>query len=705
MISLVCLFVAGQAAAATSDGDRTGPVTKVVNLIKDMQAQLAKEQEEDEEVYEKVSCWCKVNDKTKTDAIAAAGTKITDLTAAIEEGSAASAHLNSDIKSLVAEIAKSQAALDKATGIRRKELSEFNGEEKDVLQSIGALKSAVTVLSKHTSFVQIPSTELLNIAVMMQWQLHKHGDILKESMTPSQRKMIAGFVQAPSDYFDAEPTFKQSYAPQSGQVLGILKQMLESFEDNLSQSQKEELLSQAAHEDLKNAKNSEIKAGEDQRDKKVQDLANTDEKVAQDKQDLEDTRNTLSADQKFLMNLKTTCKLTDEEWAERQKARQIEQEACSEALSILTADSAQDQFSKTLGFTQMAETRNKAAKMLSAAAARFHDPKLVTLADRIRNDALNRVEAAIDGKLEDPILPEMSGRKQLATIAMKSRLDNFVKVNEAMGGMIKDLNTQIAEDVKTKDFCNDALHKNEMAQALKARDIEELEAKIADLTSLVSQLAKDISELEASMAEMKVQMKRAGEDRELENSDFQATVADQRQTVKLLQQALEVLKGVYAKKFIQTNDTHKHAGPPPPTGFKAYKKQDGGVMGMIQDIIADSETLEKDCIKAEGDAQKAYESFVKDTNAALEVAQRSHTDKSAEKALAEADKVAATKAHDAATSEQEQNMAENADLHKSCDFLLQNFDLRQSTMSQEIEAIEQAKAVINGAAGFLQTKQ
>jgi len=693
MVSLVWLFAAVQAATVAIDEDKNHPVTKVVNLIKDMQAQLAKEQKEDEEVYEKVSCWCTVNDKAKTSAIAGAEGKISDLTAAIEEGTASSARLNGEIKSLEGEIAKSQAALDKATGIRQKELGEFNGEEKDVLQSIGALKSAVTVLSKHTSFVQIPSNDLLNIAVMVQSQFHKYGDMLKESMTPSQRKVASAFVQAPSDYFDADPTFKQSYAPQSGQVLGILKQMLEAFQDNLSQSQKEEQLSQNAHADLKTAKKSEIKAGEDQRDKKVQDLANTDEKVSNDKQDLEDTRNTLTADQKFLLNLKTTCQLTDEEWAERQKARGIETEACSEALAILTDDAAQDTFSKTLSFIQ-----SNAASLLDAAANKFHNPKLSTLADRIRMDAFARVEDAIDGKLEDPILPKLTGKKQLATIAMKSKLDNFVKVNEAMQGMMNDLKTQMAEDVKKKDYCNDAIHKNEMAQALKSRDIEELESEIADLTSSISQLTKDLAELVASMAEMKEQMKRAGEDRELENSDFQATVQDQRSTVQLLNQALEVLKPVYAKKFLQTS---AKKGPPPPSGFKAYKQQGGGgVMGMIEQIISDAQTLEKDCIKAEGDAQKAYESFVKDTNNALTVAERTQADKSEEKALAEADKVTADKAHEAATSEQQQNINENADLHTACDFLVGNFDLRQSTMNQEIEAIEQAKAVVNGAAGY-----
>ena len=53
-----------------------------------------------------------------------------------------------------AEIAKNTEALDKATALRQKELAEFNAEEKDMLQSIGALKSAVTVLGKHNSFAQ-----------------------------------------------------------------------------------------------------------------------------------------------------------------------------------------------------------------------------------------------------------------------------------------------------------------------------------------------------------------------------------------------------------------------------------------------------------------------------------------------------------------------------------------------------------------------
>merc|ERR1712032_1787202 len=120
------------------------PVSKVITLLKDMLKQLEKEAEEDEEIYDQLACWCETNDKEKTKAIADAEAKITDLTTKIEEYTATSARLNTEIKSLEQEKAKQQAALDKATSIREKELGEFNGEEKDMLESISALKAAIT---------------------------------------------------------------------------------------------------------------------------------------------------------------------------------------------------------------------------------------------------------------------------------------------------------------------------------------------------------------------------------------------------------------------------------------------------------------------------------------------------------------------------------------------------------------------------------
>jgi hypothetical protein len=78
-----------------------------------------------------------------------------------------------------------------------------------------------------------------------------------------QKKFLPAFSQKQSDAVTAflqQPAGFQSYAPQSGQIFGILKQMKETFESNLSTSQKEELAAQDAYEQLKSAKLAEIAA-------------------------------------------------------------------------------------------------------------------------------------------------------------------------------------------------------------------------------------------------------------------------------------------------------------------------------------------------------------------------------------------------------------------------------------------------------------
>merc|ERR1719181_1219993 len=333
--------------------------------------------------------------------------------------------------------------------------------------------------------------------------------------------------------------------------------------------------------------------------------------------------------------------MADQEFEERTKTRAEEIKAVSEALAILSSDDAHDTFTSTFNFIQKSSkkssTREKAEKILLKAAKKTWDPKIATLLTRVR-------------------------------------LDGFQKVSDDIDGMIADLKKEKESDVKMKDFCIEALHKNEVAIEMKARDIEQLDAKISTLTAEIEELAKAIEALQAEIAEMQVQLKRAGEDRELENQDFQSVVADQRSTQKLLEAALAKLSGFYDKAFAQTSaSATQPAGPPPPPSFKKYEKSSGagGVMGMLEGIISEAKTMEADAIKAETDAQKAYESFVKETNA-------------------EEDKVSAL-------NEQQQNENEKADLHKSCDFTLDNFDARQAALEQEMEGLAEAKSVLHGS--------
>merc|ERR1719359_1372579 len=118
---------------------------------------------------------------------------------------------------------------------------------------------------------------------------------------------------------------------------------------------------------------------------------------------------------------------------------------------------------------------------------------------------------------------------------------------------------------------------------------------------------------------------------------------------------------------------------------------------MIQQIINDAKAMEAEAIKSEEDAQKAYEDFVKDTNASIEEKQKDIVNKSEEKAKAEADKTQAEEDKENVMIELEQLSAENADLYKACDFVVKNFEIRQTGRDEEIEALKQAKAILSGA--------
>merc|ERR1711869_187350 len=98
------------------------------------------------------------------------------------------------------------------------------------------------------------------------------------------------------------------------------------------------------------------------------------------------------------------------------------------------------------------------------------------------------------------------------------------------------------------------------------------------------------------------------------------------------------------------------AGPPPPPGFKSYEKNaaSGGVMGMMQGIINDAKAMEAEAIRGEEDSQKAYEDFVKETNASIEAKTKAIINKSEEKAKAETDLTQANEDKEAVLLELEQ---------------------------------------------------
>merc|ERR1719174_3481573 len=105
---------------------KTRPVQKVVNMLKDMLAELNAEMEDDKAVHEMLTCWCETNRKEKTAAIESGEAKEAQLKAFIGETWATIQDLQVKRKSTRDELYADQKSLDEATAMRMKENKEFH---------------------------------------------------------------------------------------------------------------------------------------------------------------------------------------------------------------------------------------------------------------------------------------------------------------------------------------------------------------------------------------------------------------------------------------------------------------------------------------------------------------------------------------------------------------------------------------------------
>merc|ERR1719453_851025 len=198
--------------------------------------------------------------------------------------------------------------------------------------------------------------------------------------------------------------------------------------------------------------------------------------------------------------------------------------------------------------------------------------------------------------------------------------------------------------------------------------------------------------MKSEIAEDQMQLKRADQERKKGNKEYQMTIADQRATQKLLSAAMKILAGFCAKKAALVQEKQ-------PSGFESYKKNAAapGVMSMLQQIINDAKAMEAEATHSEENAQKTYEDFAKDTKSSVAAKGKDIVNKSQNKAKAEANLVEAKEDKASVMLELEQLGNSKAELHQSCDYVMKNFEIRQTARDEEVEALKQAKAILSGA--------
>merc|ERR1719450_1672706 len=104
-----------------------------------------------------------------------------------------------------------------------------------------------------------------------------------------------------------------------------------------------------------------------------------------------------------------------------------------------------------------------------------------------------------------------------------------------------------------------------------------------------------------------------------------------------------------------------------------------------------------DAQKSEAEAQAAYEQNVADTNDSVDALTKEIGTKKKNKAKAKKE-LGQTETDIMETVEELEGLSkETANLHGECDYVLKNFDVRQKARGEEVEALQQATSILNGA--------
>jgi len=707
ILSVLAVATSGLTTLRTRGADQgDNPVTKVVNLLKEMQATANSEAKADEEIYAKMSCWCETNDKEKTEAIAEAEKRIEALTATIETGSARAGELATMISGLKDEIAEDQDALNTATALRQKEKEDFEAEDADLSESAGLLKEALVVLKKVQLVQKKQSAPLQPVEAANAEALVQVKALVTKALNKPKRVSGGAYFASMQkdlwDFFGSMPggaaaprvvtelsqaptggaAGAKSYNSRSGGIFGLLETMKEQMDRDLAAAHKAEITAAIGFEKLRASKEGEIAAGTKSAEEKSTELADTNQKVAEAKQNLEDTQDALASDTKFLADLKERCSTAATDFASRSATRQDEIAAIGQTITILTEDEARDLMSKTMSFVQTGSKRHTSAVSSMEYSTRQHAAsQLLTVA--------RKHAGTPDGW-------------RIALLAVSTQIDGFTKIKGMMDKMVVELKKQQGEEVEKHDGCKADINSNEDSTMEKDASKKDLDAQMTALKGNLESLTQELSDLATQVKEAHIALKQAGENRKKENKEFQQVVSDQRATVVILNKALARLESFYAKESFVQAEPGAAVAPPPAAG-KAFKANgmSGGVMQLLEKIIQDAEAADAEAVAGEQKSQQAYATFVANTNEMLDSYEKSIAGKTEAKDKAEADKL--TTGQDLASTETALGdlKDENKALHLSCDYLLKNFNIRQTARQEEIEAIQEAKSILSGASlGF-----
>jgi len=656
-----------------------------------MQKKVEAEGEKGQDMFDKFMCYCKngVGDLEKS--IAEAETKAGELPSQIEEAEGELTQLKEDLKKAQTDRAAAKTAIEEATAIRAKEAAAFAAESGDLKTNVAAIGKAVTALEKGMggAFLQTSAANTLKQLVLNSDKLQ---DVDREDLT--------SFLAGESG---------NQYAPASGQITGILKQMQDTMSANLAEITGAEEASLATFDALVKAKTDEINALTAAIEDKTQRIGDLGVQIVGMKDDLADVADSLLEDKKFLAELQKSCATKEGEWAEICKTRSEELLALADTIKILNDDDALELFKKTL-----------------PGASSFLQVQVSTTA--MREQALSLLESFKATKKGD------RQRLDFIMMAVRGKKVGFDKILKMIDDMVVLLKSEQVDDENKKEYCEKAFDQADDKKKALERSVGKLEKAIDEAKETIATLVDEIKSLEDGIVALDKSVAEATEQRKEENSDYTVLIASDSTAKEILAFAKNRLNKFYNPKLYKAAPKRELSeedrvtlnmggtlaptaapggiagtgigfaqrvapGPPPATAAAYSKKSEesGGVIAMIDTLIKELDTEITEAETNENNDQEEYEEMIADSAAKRAADSKSLAQKGGQKADTEKALVDFEAERTSTAKELMATVEYIGQLHGECDWLIKYFDVRKEARTGEIDALGKAKAVLSGA--------
>jgi len=683
-------FSAAIAKSEAESENMANPIRKVVTLLQMMQKKVEAEGAKEAELFEKFMCYCKSSGETLQKSIADGDMKMPQLASDIKEAESAKTQLQEELAQHQVDRDDAKAAMAKATEIREKEAAAFAKESSEDKANIEALMKATAAIEKGMSggFLQTSAAGVLKRLALSQ------------DISNADRDVLTAFLTAGNG---------QGYAPASGEIVGILKQLGDTMNKDLKDLIQQEETAKANYDALMKAKQKEVDAAIQAIESKIKRIGELGIEIVQLKEDLDDTSASFIEDKKFLADLEKNCGTKEKEWAERQKTRQDELLAIADTIKILNDDDALELFKKTAG-ASLLQVQVNSKQVLSRALRALQGARKV---GKHHNVGFDLIALALTGKKVD-----------------------FSKVIKMIDEMVVLLGKEQADDDHKKEYCEGQFDMADDKKKGLEHQISDLEKAIAEGKEMVATLESELQALQDGILKLDREVAEATTIRKEEHADFAAELAANKAASDIIDFAKNRLNKFYNPKLykpppkrelteeeritlnmggtlaptnppggiagtgISFEQAHKDAPAPPPETFGDYKKkseESGGVIGMMDMLKADLQKEITEMEVTEKNAQEEYEQMVNDAAAKRADDTLSIEEKESAKATTEADLVKAEDEKAAATDELMATKEYISQLHGECDWLISNYGTRKEARAAEVDALKNAKAVLSGA--------